>query len=192
MLAFLPSTNNPQVGEQVNRSRRQLGNTVGAVLSALGLLGILFLAWAAVLTFGEDSAMWHTWPQLLEDFVILSPYLVVELVGMALALALWRRHPQVSLLALLAFGLTFTAVVVGIFVFAWLPLYLMDGCGWSYPQTMPVITGIALLRNLVVAAATILLLFAVFTGRSHTGGARQLSGESGDSESQNITEVELA
>jgi uncharacterized membrane protein YgcG len=47
MLAFLPSTNNPQVGEQVNRSRRQLGNTVGAVLSALGLLGILFLAWEA-------------------------------------------------------------------------------------------------------------------------------------------------
>jgi hypothetical protein len=170
--------------------RRKTGKIVGAVLSALGLLGISFLAWAAVVAFGEDSPMGHTWPRFLEDFVILSPNLVVELVGMALALALWRRHPKVSLLALLAFAMTFIAVVVGFFVLAWLPLYLLDGCGWSHAETMSVITAVALLRNLVMTAAAILLLIAIVTGRSHMGGARQLSGESDDFESPEVTEFE--
>jgi hypothetical protein len=41
VLAFLPYANKPDESEEVNRSRRQTGNIVGGVLSAMGLLGIV-------------------------------------------------------------------------------------------------------------------------------------------------------
>ena len=42
VLAFLPNANKPDVSPEVNQSRRQTGNAIGAVLSVIGLLGILF------------------------------------------------------------------------------------------------------------------------------------------------------
>ena len=41
VLAFLPYANRPDVSKEVNRARRQTGNIVGGVLTALGLLVIL-------------------------------------------------------------------------------------------------------------------------------------------------------
>jgi hypothetical protein len=41
VLAFLPYANKPDVSPEVNQSRRQTGNTIGAVLSVIGLLGIV-------------------------------------------------------------------------------------------------------------------------------------------------------
>jgi hypothetical protein len=41
VLAFLPYANRPDVSEEVNRSRRQTGNIVGGVLTAVELLAIL-------------------------------------------------------------------------------------------------------------------------------------------------------
>jgi hypothetical protein len=42
VLAFLPYANKPDVSPEINLSRRQMGNTIGAVLSVAGLFGILF------------------------------------------------------------------------------------------------------------------------------------------------------
>jgi hypothetical protein len=42
VLAFLPYANKPDVSPEVNQSRRQTGNIVGAVLSVIGLVGFLF------------------------------------------------------------------------------------------------------------------------------------------------------
>jgi hypothetical protein len=41
VLAFLPYANNPDVSPEVNESRQQMGNTIGAVLSVIGLLGLV-------------------------------------------------------------------------------------------------------------------------------------------------------
>jgi hypothetical protein len=41
VLAFLPFANDPDASPEVNQSRRQTGNIVGAVLSAIGVLAIL-------------------------------------------------------------------------------------------------------------------------------------------------------
>jgi len=41
MLAFLPYANQRDASPEVNEARRQAGNTVGAVLLVLGLLGVL-------------------------------------------------------------------------------------------------------------------------------------------------------
>lgn len=41
LMAFLPYANRGGVSPEVNQARRQTGNTVGAVLSAAGLLSIL-------------------------------------------------------------------------------------------------------------------------------------------------------
>jgi len=46
------------------------------------------------------------WVELLvQNYVCWLPMCVVWLVGMWLAILRWRRHPQVSLLALLGFGM---------------------------------------------------------------------------------------
>ena len=52
VMAFLPYANKGDVSPEVNQSRRQTGNTVGAVLSATGLLGIL-VGVVNALTFGR-------------------------------------------------------------------------------------------------------------------------------------------
>jgi hypothetical protein len=112
--------------------------------------------------------------------------LVLDVVGVALALAWWRRHPSVSLFALLAFGLDALASVVGLVVLSWCAEWLFrpsleeayagsDEFIRSYEQKMALFREISLLRNSIIAAAQILLLFALFTGRSHKAGARQLS-----------------
>jgi hypothetical protein len=41
VLAFLPYANKPDVSLEVNESRQQMGNTIGAVLSVIGLLGLV-------------------------------------------------------------------------------------------------------------------------------------------------------
>lgn len=42
ILAFLPYANRATESEEVNRSRRNTGNIVGGVLTAIGLMGICF------------------------------------------------------------------------------------------------------------------------------------------------------
>jgi hypothetical protein len=44
VMAFLPFANRGDSSPEVNQGRRQVGNTVGAVLSVTGLLGILAAA----------------------------------------------------------------------------------------------------------------------------------------------------
>src|SRR5262249_31669347 len=47
-----------------------------------------------------------TWGgRFLDELVLMSPVLAVDLVGVTLALVWWRRHPRISLLTLLAIGL---------------------------------------------------------------------------------------
>jgi hypothetical protein len=128
--------------------------------------------------------MGNPWIRLVDDLSLRWPMLVLDVVGVALALAWWRRHPLVSLFALLAFGLEALASVVGLVVLSWCAEWLFrppleeaysDDFLRSVEQKMALFRGISLLRNSIMAVAQILLLCALFTGRPHKAGARQLS-----------------
>jgi hypothetical protein len=189
VLAFLPHANNPKADEKVNRSRRQTGNTVGGVLSAIGLLGIPYLALPALWAIEARPAKDITWvSRSLETLLILSPSLLVDLTGLVLALVWWRRHPRVSLLTLVAIGLWLSIAIGGSFLFAWLPEHLREECGWSFAQTWALLDEIAMIRNSIGAAAMILLLVAIFGGRSRREGSQWAIAEDA-SESSGIKSV---
>jgi hypothetical protein len=190
VLAFLPYANNPKVDEKVNRSRRQTGDTVGGVLSAIGLLGIPYLALPALWAIEARPVKDITWvSRSLETLLILSPGLLVDLVGLVLALVWWRRHPGVSLLMLVAIGLWLSLAIGGSFLFAWLPEHLREERGWSFAQISALLDAIAMIRNSIGAAAMILLLVAIFGGRSRRERSQWANAEDA-SESSGIKSVE--
>jgi hypothetical protein len=103
----------------------------------------------------------------LQGLVMMSPGLVVDLVGIILALVRWRRHPRVSRLALLAYVLAPLVWIGGGFLFAWLPDQLAPREG-MFERRLTLMTVIALIRNVVGIIPAALLMTAVFIDRSST------------------------
>ncbi len=64
--------------------------------------------------------------RLLRLFVHEIPFDVIWIVGIVLALRSWQRHPQVSLLVLIAFGLELAQSVGGTLARHWLDSQLQD------------------------------------------------------------------
>ena len=60
----------------------------------------------------------------LSNLLVQLPILLVWLIGIVLAFVFWRRHPQVSLLALIGFGLLFVLTVIGAFLNIALPVWM--------------------------------------------------------------------
>jgi hypothetical protein len=96
----------------------------------------------------------------------LSPLLLIDITAMILAVVRWKRHPRVSFFAFSAFAILFLAAIVRTFLIAWLPLYLRELRGWSFEQLTPIYTVIGGVSILIGIVADILLLFAIFGGRS--------------------------
>jgi hypothetical protein len=115
-----------------------------------------------------------------------SPFLILELVGMGLALAWWRRHPRVSLLVLLGVGWQLLTSTLGTFLFAWLPDYVLDQRGWSFADRMALLHTTSLLLNSLGSAGTTLLLFAIFIDRVRPQDARQPSRQAEDLASPDV------
>ena len=129
-----------------------------------------------------------TWlEQSLAEFLLMLPNLLVDLVGIILALIWWRRHPRASLLTVCALGLSITVMVVGALVFAWIQYhFLHPPVESSYSdQKMAesaityhyVVLGTALIRNALFAITLTLILVAVFIDRS---GKKSVQGISTD------------
>jgi MFS family permease len=132
-----------------------------------------------------------TWVgRFVDNLVLMSPGLVVDLVGVILALVWWRRHPRVSLLTLLAFGLLASLAVGGSFLFAWLPDHL-EQRGWKFAEIGALYMVIALIRSTLSAVALALLLSAIFAGRSNKDRLQTPSTEAGNPASPIPTEQEL-
>jgi hypothetical protein len=106
----------------------------------------------------------------LLSLLSLSPYLLIDLVAVILALILWRRHPRVSLLTLLATGLSVAVAVVGNFMLSWLPEYLvpdhLENYGESLEKRILLMNWIGMVRSVLGAVAYALLIVAVFIDRS--------------------------
>src|SRR5262249_12834720 len=126
----------------------------------------------------------------LESLVSMSPVLVVDLVGVILALVRWRRHPRVSLLTLLAIGLFVSVGVGGSFVFAWLPDHLKQR-GWTFEEIIVLYPVMNLIGSALGAVAYGLLLGAIFAGRSSKNRFQKPSTGAGDPASPIPMEQEL-
>jgi len=103
--------------------------------------------------------LWMAWSYFLPQL----PFYLVWLVGMLLALVRWRRHPTVSLLALLAFILFLTASMVGTFLSVWALVLQRDSTDVNRAWTLSLIT---LGRTVAGTVAWILLLLALFGWRT--------------------------
>jgi hypothetical protein len=103
--------------------------------------------------------------RFVESLVLMSPGFLVDLVGVILALVWWRRHPRVSLLVLLGIGLGVLTAVGGSFMVVWLPDHLRQR-GWTFEETLPLYSLMALTGNALRAVAFALILIAIFADRA--------------------------
>jgi hypothetical protein len=100
----------------------------------------------------------------LSTLVISLPVILVWVIGIALALTRWRRHPRVSQFALIACVLSIINTVANRFLIIWTPLALR-GYGWTTYQIGSIFTAIGIMTSLIGAAAWTLVICAVFGWR---------------------------
>lgn len=102
--------------------------------------------------------------QPLAGYLVQIPVFLVWLAAIILAVIHWRRHPRVSLITLIAFGMFFVAALVGTALISWLPLALHER-GLPGSQMGNVVIIANFLRGLFDAVAWILLVAAIFGWR---------------------------
>ena len=101
--------------------------------------------------------------QVMRNVLTQLPSLLTLLICLVIALARWKRHPKVSLVAVLAFlflilhGLIFSAAYI------WIPRWFV-GSG-SYESNPTFFSVFALITNFLFAVALATLLLAVFIDR---------------------------
>jgi predicted neutral ceramidase superfamily lipid hydrolase len=101
--------------------------------------------------------------QMLRNVLTQLPSLLTLLICLVIAVARWKRHPKVSLIASLTFvflilhGLVFSAVYI------WIPRWFL-GSG-SYEPNRTFFTALALITNFLFAVALATLLLAIFIDR---------------------------
>ncbi|HEV2666430.1 MAG TPA: hypothetical protein VG324_16045 [Blastocatellia bacterium] len=100
----------------------------------------------------------------LSILVVSLPVIIVWVIGIALALLRWRRHPQVSLFALIAFAISIINMVVNRFLTVWLPMTMRDS-GWTTVQIGTMFSAIGTITALIAAAAWAMVLCAIFGWR---------------------------
>ena len=101
---------------------------------------------------------------ILSTILISLPVIIVWVIGIALALSRWRRHPRVSQFALIACSVSIINTVANRFLIIWTPLALRDS-GWTAVQIGSIFTAIGLMTTLIGAAAWTLVICAIFGWR---------------------------
>ena len=100
----------------------------------------------------------------LSVLVVSLPVIIVWVIGIALALSRWRRYPQVSRFALIAFAISIVNMVVNRFLTVWLPMTMRDS-GWTTAQIGTMFSAIGFITALISAIAWALVLCAIFGWR---------------------------
>jgi hypothetical protein len=107
--------------------------------------------------------------QFLISLATQLPLFLVYLVGFILALFWFKQCPKASVFAILGIGFLLLNSVVMTAVQIWLPLFWRDN-GGSSADLQGIFRLTTVLRSLIGAAGTLLLIFAVFSGRSGVAG----------------------
>src|SRR5437660_506137 len=101
---------------------------------------------------------------LVWRFAIYAPLFLVWLIGLILSLATWRKHPQVSLLAAVGFGIQLFQSAAGILFNFWI-ISQRGSFGWS-GENMGLIFNISSIIQMSLSAiAWVLIILAIFRWR---------------------------
>lgn len=122
------------------------------------------------------------WTSVLISQLWSVPYFILYGIGLLLAVLRWQRHPQVSLLALCAFGIFLLNMVLQVLFQIW--LFNSANADHTHEQISRMSNGFALFRTACSTVAWTLLLFALFGWRttdreSHGTQLRSASSDSG-------------
>ncbi|HEU0178929.1 MAG TPA: hypothetical protein VFV58_32085 [Blastocatellia bacterium] len=101
---------------------------------------------------------------ILSAITISLPVIIVWVIGIAMALSRWRRHPRVSLFALIGCAVMIVNSIVSRVVTISLPV-TMAHRGWTYSQLGPIFTAIGVVSALISAGAWALVICAIFGWR---------------------------
>src|SRR5262245_19847883 len=104
---------------------------------------------------------------ILYTIVISLPVIIVWVIGIALALSRWRRHPRVSQLALIACAVMIINTVANRSLTIWMPLAMRD-YGWTSVQIGSVFPAIGIITALISATAWALVISAIFGWREQS------------------------
>ena len=111
-------------------------------------------------------------PSLAVLFVQL-PLLLVWLTGMVLAIIFWKRHPRVSLLALIGLAGLFIATVLGSLITLWLPwLYDQTGFAGGMEKFALLMNIKTIAGSLISAGLWVLVIAAIFGWRKKPDAAQ--------------------
>lgn len=108
---------------------------------------------------------------LVRTFGPYLPVLIVMVIGMIIAFARWKRHPKISLLAVLGLGGQVILFVVNIAVNQYVMRALFDR--WSPDQISTFYTAKYIITSLAEAGLWVLVLLAIFNERGEQGRAAQ-------------------
>jgi len=101
--------------------------------------------------------------QLLRSLLTQLPSLLVLLVCLVIAIARWKRHPKVSLVAGLAFAFLILHTIGVSVVYFWLPRLLQSSATAESSETL--YSWVGHLTNLTFAIGLAILLVAIFIDR---------------------------
>lgn len=102
---------------------------------------------------------------ILSNLATQLPVLAVMIGGIIFAVLNWQKHPRVSRLTVIALGVLLALNVVGTFLSFWLPITVYRDTNSS--QALGLTLAItSFVQALIAAGAWVLLLMAVFRGRS--------------------------
>jgi hypothetical protein len=183
----------PSFREHSNRFKKDGSSAAIAILVRLVIFALAIGTIFAVVLGGlilvslppQESWFWR----FLKSLVEMSPWFLVDLVGVILALVWWRRHPRVSFLTLLAIGLSVSVAVGGSFLIAWLPDHLRQS-GWTSEKTITLSPLLGLIRNTLGAIAFLLILSAIFTDRSSKNRLQRQTTTTWDAETRESSEAQ--
>ena len=100
----------------------------------------------------------------LYTLVISLPVIIVWVIGIALALSRWRRHPRVSQFALIACAVMLINTAANRSLTIWMPLAMRD-YGWTAVQIGSFFSAIGIITSLISATAWALVISAIFGWR---------------------------
>jgi len=107
--------------------------------------------------------------QFLISLATQLPLFIVYAVCFTLALLWFQQCPKASVFAILGIGVLLLNSVVMTAVQIWLPQFWLDS-GGSNADLQGIFRVTSVLRSLIGAAGSLLLIFAVFSGRSGIAG----------------------
>jgi len=112
-------------------------------------------------------------PELLAAYAVQLPALAVFVAGLGFVLARRRRYPRAAQPAAVGLAVLLADAAAGPALTHELPRALITR-GWHIADIGGVVQGVAAARSAALAAGVVLLLMAVFAGRSRESTGDQL------------------